>query len=62
MLRIRVGLGNVFALDIHAFEFAGDRGVEHVRDAKAGCFVQLNTPGCLKSAAGVDIADMLIAG
>ena len=36
VLGVGVGLGDVLALDVQPPERAGERGVEHVRDAQAG--------------------------
>ena len=44
VLRVRVGLQDVLALDVDALERAVDRGVEHVGDAQARLLVERARP------------------
>ena len=44
VMRVRVGLKDVFALNIEALERAIDRGVEHVRNAQPGLFLERHAP------------------
>ena len=55
--RVRVGLREVLALDVHALEFAGDRGVEHVRDPEARLGVDGHAPVTLESASHLVVLD-----
>ena len=48
MLSIRIGLGDVFALDIHAHVFAGDGGIEHVGNSEARFGINFNAPVVFK--------------
>ena len=56
VMRVGVGLGDVLALDEHAAERAVDRGVEHVRNAKARLVVELDVPLLLE-----DLAHFVLA-
>jgi hypothetical protein len=44
MLGVRIRLGDVLALHIHALVVAGNGGIEHVRDAHARIRLDLNAP------------------
>ena len=44
VLRVRVGLRAVLALDVDAFEGALDRCVQHVRDAQPRLGLELHLP------------------
>ncbi|MCY1485098.1 hypothetical protein D9M68_187160 [compost metagenome] len=61
MLGIRVGLQDVFTLDIDALEGAIDRGIEHVRDAQARLVGNLDAPELLEGFARRVVGDMAVA-
>ena len=52
VLCVGVGLQNVFALDVDAFERAIDSGVEHIGDTQAWFWINRGAPNSLKHFAG----------
>ena len=62
MLRVRVGLENVLALDVDALERAVERRVDHVGDAQAGLGVEWPAPQRLEHGAGGVVRDVAVAG
>ena len=48
VLRVRIGLRDIFALNINALESAFDRGVDHVGDTQTRLVLQRHAPGFLK--------------
>ena len=44
VMRVRIGLHEVLALDVHALEAAIERGFEHVRDAQARLGLERHAP------------------
>ena len=48
VLRIRIGLHDVFALNIESLERAVHGCVKHVGNAQAGFGLQRHVPGCFK--------------
>src|SRR5579862_8657716 len=48
VLRVRIRLSNVLALDVESLELAIERSLEHVRDAKSWLGEQLPAPGPLE--------------
>jgi hypothetical protein len=59
---VRVGLGNVLALDEHAAVGAGHRCIDHVRDPQAGLGVQGACPPVLEDVARGVVADVAVPG
>ena len=62
MMRIRVGLRDVFALDIESLEAAVEGRIEHVGDAQAGLGVERDVPFVLEIGAQLGIGNVPIAG
>ena len=62
VLRVRIGLRDVLALDVQALELAVERGLEHVRNAQAGLALQRDAPGLLEQLAHGVVGDVAIAG
>ncbi len=61
MLRVRIGLRDVLALDVERPELAVERGLEHVRDAQARLALQRNAPGPLEVRAHRGVGDVAVA-
>ncbi len=62
VLRIRIRLGDVFALDVQTLETAVDRRIEHVRNAQARLVVQLHAPHFFELRARLVVGNMAISG
>ncbi len=62
MLRVRVGLRDVLALDVDALEIAVDRLVDHVRDSQARLVGEAETPERLETLAHRVVGDVAVAG
>ena len=62
MLCIRVRLGNVLALDVHALVLSGTGGIQHVGDAKTGLGVQFHIPVRFEARTNVVVLDRPVTG
>ena len=58
---VGVGLSDVFALDVHAAEFAVERRVEHVGDAQTGLSAQGAAPEILEQVTHGVVGDVAVA-
>ena len=61
VVRVRVGLSDVLALDVHALEGAIDGLVEHVGDAQARILVEGNAPERFEGLAGGVVRHVAVA-
>ena len=62
MLRVRIGLDNVFALDVETFEGAVDRRVEHVGDAQTRLALERHLPRLFEHFADGVVGNVAVAG
>ena len=62
VLRVRIGLRDILALDVEPLEAAVERGVEHVRNAQAGLGVERDVPRLFEVGAHRGIGNVAIAG
>src|SRR5579875_60345 len=62
MLGVGIGLSNIFALNVQAFETSVERGIEHIRNPKPGFGVQLHAPFPFESRSYLRVRYVAIAG